>query len=62
MTLKTKGIKTFIDKEIGYKVFVKDGKNYLEKDGKVFELPSGDINIINSIVFIGKEKIDISNY
>lgn len=62
MTLKVNGINIFIDKEKGYKVFVKDDKNYLEKSGKIFELPSGKISIIDSVVFIGNQKIDISNY
>lgn len=59
MTFKASGIKTFIDKEKDYKVFVNDGKNYLEKDGKTVRLPDGAISIIDSVVFIGNEKIDI---
>lgn len=62
MRLKARFIKAFVDKEFGYKVFEKDGKNYLEKDGKTVRLPDGVISIIDSVVYIGKDKIDISNY
>lgn len=62
MRLKAKWIKCYVDKELGFRVYEKNGKNYLEKNEKVFELPSGLITIIDSCVHINDKKINIEEF
>lgn len=60
--MKIKSLKNYVDLKTGVKIYVKEGKNYLERNGKTFELPSGIISMEDSKIFIDGKSIDPRKY
>ncbi|MDO4283187.1 MAG: hypothetical protein Q4D02_06070 [Clostridia bacterium] len=57
-----KNVKKVEDISKGYVICRKNGKNYLEKNGKCYELPDGNIDMVNSGIFINGEKIYVEQF
>lgn len=60
--MKIGSLKKYTDIANGVKIYAKDGKNYLEKDGKTFDLPSGNISLDGKKVYIDGNLVYTGNY
>lgn len=57
-----KSVKNITDTKRGFCIYTKDGKNYLKRDEKEYELPSGNISMRNSDIFIEGKMLDLDEY
>lgn len=60
--MRIDSLKKYTDVMAGVKIYKKDGKNYLERDGKTFDLPSGNISLNGHNLCIDGIFIDIEKY
>lgn len=60
--MKIDSLKKYTDIMTGVKIYAKDGRNYLERDGKTFDLPSGNINLDGHKIYIDGNLIDVKKY
>lgn len=57
-----KSVKIITDTKRNFCIYTKDGKNYLISDGKEYELPSGNISMKNSDIFIDGKMFNLDEY
>lgn len=60
--MKIDSLKKYTDIMTGVKIYAKDGRNYLERDGKTFDLPSGNISLDEHKIYIDGNLIDVKKY